>query len=97
MQVTPLQLAQATALDVNKGVWNRPHLARTVDGTPPVDEHPIPNLVLRDPRDWDQVNHAMQLVMHDLSADRRSGPGRHIDRRQERYGASGGDQAGRAL
>ena len=65
MQVTPLQLAQATALIANKGVWNRPHLARTVDGTPPVDEHPIPNLVLRDPRDWDQVNHAMQLVMHD--------------------------------
>ena len=65
MQVTPLQLAQATALIANKGVWNRPHLARTIDGTPPVDEHPIPNLVLRDPRDWDQVNHAMQLVMHD--------------------------------
>ena len=65
MQVTPLQLAQATALIANKGVWNRQHLARTVDGTPPVDEHPIPNLVLRDPRDWDQVNHAMQLVMHD--------------------------------
>ena len=65
MQVTPLQLAQATALIANKGVWNRPHLARTVDGMPPVDEHPIPNLVLRDPRDWDQVNHAMQLVMHD--------------------------------
>ena len=65
MQVTPLQLAQATALIANKGVWNRPHLAKTVDGTPPVDEHPIPNLVLRDPRDWDQVNHAMQLVMHD--------------------------------
>ena len=65
MQVTPLQLAQATALIANKGVWNRPHLAMTVDGTPPVDEHPIPNLVLRDPRDWDQVNHAMQLVMHD--------------------------------
>ena len=65
MQVTPLQLAQATALIANKGVWNRPHLARTVDGTPPVDEHPIPNLVLRDPRDWEQVNHAMQLVMHD--------------------------------
>ena len=65
MQVTPLQLAQATALIANKGVWNRPHLARTVDGTPPVDEHPIPNLVLRDPRDGDQVNHAMRLVMHD--------------------------------
>ena len=28
MQATPLQLAQATALIANKGVWNRPHLAR---------------------------------------------------------------------
>ncbi|KMM85504.1 peptidoglycan glycosyltransferase /cell elongation-specific peptidoglycan D,D-transpeptidase [Pseudomonas taetrolens] len=65
MQVTPLQLAQATALIANKGVWNRPHLARTIDGTPPVDEHPIANIVLHDPREWEQVNHAMQLVMHD--------------------------------
>ena len=65
MQVTPLQLAQATALIANKGVWNRPHLAKTIDGTPPVDVHPIANIVLHDPRGWDQVNHAMQLVMHD--------------------------------
>ena len=65
MQVTPLQLAQATALIANKGVWNRPHLAKTIDGTPPADDNPIANIVLRDPRDWEQVNHAMQLVMHD--------------------------------
>ena len=65
MQVTPLQLAQATALIANKGIWNRPHLARTVDGAAPVDEHPMPNIVLHDPKEWDQVNHAMQLVMHD--------------------------------
>lgn len=65
MQVTPLQLAQATALIANKGVWNRPHLARTIDGAPPLDEHPIANIVLHDPREWEQVNHAMQLVMHD--------------------------------
>ncbi|NNA22978.1 penicillin-binding protein 2 [Pseudomonas lundensis] len=65
MQVTPLQLAQATALIANKGVWNRPHLARTIDGAPPADEHPMPNIVLHDPKEWEQVNHAMQLVMHD--------------------------------
>ncbi|QXI30658.1 penicillin-binding protein 2 [Pseudomonas vanderleydeniana] len=65
MQVTPLQLAQATTLIANKGVWNRPHLARTIGQVPPVDEHPIPNLVLRDSREWEQVNYAMQLVMHD--------------------------------
>ncbi|KPA91312.1 peptidoglycan glycosyltransferase /cell elongation-specific peptidoglycan D,D-transpeptidase [Pseudomonas asplenii] len=65
MQVTPLQLAQATTLIANKGVWNRPHLAKTIGQEAPVDEHPIPNLVLRDPREWEQVNYAMQLVMHD--------------------------------
>ncbi|MDB6144526.1 MAG: penicillin-binding protein [Pseudomonas sp.] len=65
MQVTPLQLAQATALIANKGVWNRPHLAKTIDGVAPVDEHPMPNIVLRDNSEWDQVNHGMQMVMHD--------------------------------
>ena len=65
MQVTPLQLAQATALIANKGVWNRPHLAHTIGGTPAVDENPMPNIVLHNPKEWDQVNHAMQLVMHD--------------------------------
>ncbi|MFC6336279.1 penicillin-binding protein 2 [Pseudomonas sp. CCM 7891] len=65
MQVTPLQLAQATGLIANKGVWIRPHLAKTIDGVPPVDDHPMPNVVLKDPREWEQVNHGMQLVMHD--------------------------------
>ncbi|MDB6050170.1 MAG: penA 1 [Pseudomonas sp.] len=65
MQVTPLQLAQATALIANKGVWNRPHLAKSVAGVAPVDEHPMPNIVLRNSADWEQVNHGMQMVMHD--------------------------------
>ncbi|WP_397448507.1 penicillin-binding protein 2 [Pseudomonas sp. NA-150] len=65
MQVTPLQLAQATALIANKGVWNRPRLAKTVDGVAPVDEHPMPNIVLHNSADWDQVNRGMQMVMHD--------------------------------
>lgn len=65
MQVTPLQLAQATSLIASKGVWNRPHLAKTVGGVAPLDEHPMPNIVLHDPREWDQVNNGMQAVMHD--------------------------------
>ena len=65
MQVTPLQLAQATTLIASKGVWRRPHLAETVGGLAPVDDNPIPNIVLRNNREWDQVNHGMQLVMHD--------------------------------
>jgi len=64
MQSTPLQLAQATALVANKGIWNRPHLAKSLDGVKPVDENPMPNIVLRDPSDWNKVNHGMQQVMH---------------------------------
>ncbi|HEX8595649.1 MAG TPA: penicillin-binding protein 2 [Pseudomonas sp.] len=65
MQVTPLQLAQATSLIANKGVWIRPHLAMTVGNVAPVDEHPMPNIVLHDPNEWNQVNEGMQMVMHD--------------------------------
>lgn len=65
MQVTPLQLAQATTLIASKGVWRRPHLAETVGGVAPTDDNPMPNIVLRDNREWDQVNHGMQMVMHD--------------------------------
>ncbi|MCF5709881.1 penicillin-binding protein 2 [Pseudomonas syringae] len=65
MQVTPLQLAQATSLIASKGVWHRPHLAMEVGHVAPVDEHPMPNIVLHDPREWEQVNEGMQMVMHD--------------------------------
>ncbi|UPF03470.1 penicillin-binding protein 2 [Pseudomonas mosselii] len=64
MQTTPLQLAQATALIANKGVWNRPHLAKTIEGQPPVDENPMENIVLRDKSDWARVTHGMEQVMH---------------------------------
>ena len=63
MQATPLQLAQATALVANKGIWNRPHLAKTIEGEKPLDENPIPDIVLRDASDWTKVNHGMQ---HDV-------------------------------
>ncbi|MCD5996557.1 penicillin-binding protein 2 [Pseudomonas sp. CDFA 602] len=65
MQVTPLQLAQATSLIASKGVWHRPHLATEVGHVAPVDEHPMPNIVLHDPNEWNQVNEGMQMVMHD--------------------------------
>ena len=64
MQVTPLQLAQATSLLASKGVWHRPHLAMTVGDRAPVDAHPMPDIVLHDSRAWDQVNEGMQMVMH---------------------------------
>ena len=64
MQATPLQLAQATALIANKGVWNRPHLAKTIEGQPPVDPNPMEDIVLRDKSDWAKVTHGMEQVMH---------------------------------
>ncbi|WP_043200780.1 penicillin-binding protein 2 [Pseudomonas putida] len=64
MQATPLQLAQATALIANKGVWNRPHLAKTIEGQAPVDDNPMENIMLRDKSDWAKVTHGMEQVMH---------------------------------
>ena len=64
MQSTPLQLAQATALIASKGKWNRPHLAKTIEGVPPVDPNPMPDIVLRDPSNWAKVTHGMQQVVH---------------------------------
>ncbi len=64
MQVTPLQLAQATSLLASKGVWHRPHLAMSIGDQPPVDPNPMPDIVLHDRHAWDQVNQGMQMVMH---------------------------------
>ena len=64
MQSTPLLLAQATALIASKGKWIRPHLAKTIEGVPPVDPDPVPDIVLRDPSNWAKVNHGMQQVVH---------------------------------
>ncbi|MFJ4142987.1 penicillin-binding protein 2 [Pseudomonas sp. NPDC089734] len=81
MQVTPLQLAQATSLIASKGIWHRPHLAMEVGNVAPVDEHPMPNIVLRDPNEWNQVNEGMQMVMHDprgIARDSAKGVQYHI-------------------
>mgnify|MGYP001336610126 FL=1 len=64
MQVTPLQLAQATALIATRGVWRRPHLAKTLGGAPAPDPDPEPNIELRDPKYWDIVRDTMVSVVH---------------------------------
>ncbi|MCY1408380.1 Peptidoglycan D,D-transpeptidase MrdA [compost metagenome] len=64
MQATPLQLAQMTSLIANHGKWIRPHLARTIDGQPPVDPDPMPDIVLRDPGNWEMIDNDMQQVVH---------------------------------
>ncbi|MCY1439876.1 Peptidoglycan D,D-transpeptidase MrdA [compost metagenome] len=64
MQSTPLQLAQMTALIANHGKWIRPHLAKTIDGQPPVDPNPMPDIVLRDQSNWERMDNDMQQVLH---------------------------------
>ncbi|MGE8500257.1 MAG: penicillin-binding protein 2 [Pseudomonas sp.] len=64
MQTTPLQLAQATALMATRGKWIRPRLAKSLDGLPPVDTRPLPDIVLRDPKLWDFARSGMEQVMH---------------------------------
>ncbi|MGG5290288.1 penicillin-binding protein 2 [Pseudomonas shirazensis] len=72
MQTTPLQMAQATALIASKGKWFRPHLAKTIEGQPPVDENPVEDIVLRDPSDWAKVTHGMEQVMHNARGTARA-------------------------
>jgi penicillin-binding protein 2 len=64
MQATPLQLAQAVALMANRGKWIRPHLAKTIEGQPPLDPNPMPDIVLRDPKFWDAGRNGMEQVVH---------------------------------
>lgn len=65
MQITPLQLAQATALMASKGKWIRPHLARSVGGLQPiVDAQKPPDIVLRDEKFWEPARLGMENVLH---------------------------------
>lgn len=64
MQATPLQLAQATALMATHGKWIRPHLAKTVGTSQPVDPNPISDIVLRDDQFWHYANFGMEQVLH---------------------------------
>ncbi|HWD34293.1 MAG: penicillin-binding protein 2 [Pseudomonas sp.] len=72
MQTTPLQMAQAIALIASKGKWNRPHLAKTIEGLPPVDDNPMEDIVLRDKSDWARVTHGMEQVMHNARGTARA-------------------------
>ena len=65
MQVTPLQLAQATSLLASKGQWHRPHLATSIGDEVTHDPDPMPDIDLHNAQAWEQVNQGMQRVMHD--------------------------------
>ncbi|WP_447528510.1 penicillin-binding protein 2 [Vreelandella sp. TE19] len=64
-QITPLQLASATATLANRGHWVKPHLARTIGGEPLA--MPLPNTLediqLDNDGWWDRVFSGMEKVL----------------------------------
>lgn len=64
MLASPLQLAQSVALIANRGQWNRPRLLMHADGQGPDESDTPPDIVLKDPQDWQFIIDAMRDVMH---------------------------------
>ncbi len=76
VQMTPLQMAQATSLIASRGIWHRPHLALSIDGQKTADPLPRPNIILKDPDTWREVAKGMEMVMHNpRGAGRRAAQG----------------------
>ncbi|MDY6982692.1 MAG: penicillin-binding protein 2, partial [Pseudomonadota bacterium] len=65
-EATPLQLATATMLMANKGKWNPPALLKRIglDAPDVQHEHQMPDIQLKNPSDWDFIQHAMESVVH---------------------------------
>jgi penicillin-binding protein 2 len=63
MLATPLQLATATAVMANRGVWHRPRAVEYVGSTLQVEEDPHDPLVLSSPDYWERVISAMHDVI----------------------------------
>jgi len=63
MLATPLQLATATSVFANKGVWNRAKLVEYVNADPAVDMEPFDAIEIRNPADWDRMTRAMENVI----------------------------------
>ncbi|WP_417517768.1 penicillin-binding protein 2 [Marinobacter sp.] len=76
MLSTPLQLATATSLIANRGVWVEPRLLKDIQGDRSVDEF-LPDethepLTLKDPSDWEFITDTMAEVMHGVKGTARS-------------------------
>lgn len=63
MLATPLQLATAMNVYAAKGEWHRAKLVQFIDGQPLEEETKPENIVLKDPENWDKMNHAMEGVV----------------------------------
>ncbi|WP_017430151.1 penicillin-binding protein 2 [Vreelandella jeotgali] len=78
LQITPLQLATATATLANKGEWVKPRLARKIGDEPlPRDLPDTPeDIELDDPDGWNTVFNGMQKVLSGREGTaRRAGKG----------------------
>lgn len=64
MLTTPLQLAQSISLVANRGVWKRPRLLLHAEGVAPDESDTPPDVVLKNPQDWDFIIKALEGVMH---------------------------------
>jgi penicillin-binding protein 2 len=70
-QVTPLQLATATMLMANKGHFKQPALLKSVglNSEEMVRSSVEPDILLKNPDDWDFISHAMSEVVHKSKAE----------------------------
>lgn len=78
LQITPLQLATATATLANKGDWVKPRLARTIDGEPLPRELPDTpdDIEVDNASGWQTVFNGMEKVLSGREGTaRRSGKG----------------------
>jgi len=76
MLATPLQLATATTLIANRGIWVEPRLLKDIRGDRSVEEF-LPSethepLILKNPDDWEFVVETMEEVMHGARGTARS-------------------------
>jgi len=63
MLVTPLQLATATSVYAARGKWQRAKLVQYIDGEKLAEETRPADVEIKNPKDWDRMNHAMEEVI----------------------------------
>lgn len=63
MLATPLQLATATNVYAAKGKWQRAKLVQLIDGEPLIEEDRPEDVIIKNPENWDKMNHAMEGVI----------------------------------
>ena len=63
MLATPLQLATAMSVFSAKGKWHRAKLVQYIDGEILLEETTPDDVVIKNPKDWDRMNQAMEGVI----------------------------------